>query len=304
VLGGLQGLAFAATLVTIRLREPREITPWTWDIRTPAQRAAARRIPTDRIPPEARIALWPGVQELMRIRGRASTDLADAGYRLATAWTKQRTMFALVEDSVVLFNQSTELPRALLCDAKTVRFLQLSYLLAPRRTLCAPWTAMPGVVVDGTYDVGIATDSDRRVRALPAAALTGVAAHLREQALSRGSFILAAMAPVADSSLEMSTGRIEIGLPGRTAAENQVLLVPVAHDPGWHTSSGRIRNVGGLLAVDEVRDTNVTLTFRPDAVMRVRALALTAAQGMGLVGFVGLAWLVSSSPGRKRLGRS
>lgn len=80
----------------------------------------------------------PGAPPTANARS-ASTDFADAGYLVVTAWTKQRTMRGLIEPNDLLFDQSVELSAERLCDADAVRFLRLRYLLRPSDVDgCAP----------------------------------------------------------------------------------------------------------------------------------------------------------------------
>lgn len=83
VLAGLQGPAYAASLVLRETAVPLSHQPWTQDMTGSAVRASARGFARDRVPPGDRLALWPKVRNTMRNARRASTDFADAGILLS-----------------------------------------------------------------------------------------------------------------------------------------------------------------------------------------------------------------------------
>lgn len=58
------------------------------------------------------------------------------------------------------------------------------------------------------------------------------------------------------------------------------LVLPVAYDPGWQTSAGRVQDIGGLLAVVEADAPDVHVEFRPDLPLRIRAIGMSVAQGL------------------------
>lgn len=294
---GAQGPSYAVRLVFTNTDGPllrglfvpqwRDHRVWTRDMTAPAERVSMRGLARDRVLPGERLALWPGVRDRMRTTRHASTDFADAGYPLVTAWTKQRTMRGLVEPNEFLFNQTTDLSSQVLCDAGAVRFLQLRYLLTPSDVECEPWRRLPGLLVDGWLEVRVATQSDDRVSALPVA---GVSQRTRgEPALSVESLLLPALAPLPGTSLRIGPRNVVIGLDDSSAAAGRSLVLPVAYDPAWHASSGHIQNIGGLLALVGVDQRQVTLDFVPDIVAVVRALSMTVAQVFAVVGFLGLA---------------
>lgn len=296
-LAGAQGPSYAARLVFTNTDGPlirglfmpqwRDHRVWTRDMTAPAERASIRGLARDRVLPGERLALWPGVRDRMRTTRHASTDFADAGYPLVTAWTKQRTMRSLVEPNEFLFNQTTDLSSQVLCDASAVRFLQLRYLLTPPDVECEPWRRLPGLLVDGWLEVRVATQQDDRVSGLPVAAVSD---RIRgEPALSAGSLLLPALVPLPGTSLHVGPRNVVIELDDWPATAGQSLVVPVAYDPAWRTSSGHVQNVGGLLALVGVDRRQITLDFVPDIVAVMRALSMTVAQVFAVVGFVGLA---------------
>jgi hypothetical protein len=288
---GLQGPASAAHLVVADLRQAADRSPWTHDFRTPAARVAARGLSPDRLPP-GRLAFWPGVGDMMRNARRPSADFADAGYSLTTAWTKQRTMSGMVEPNPLLFNQVTDLPPAILCDTNAVQFLQLRYLLMPDDVSCTAWSRAAAVTVDGELVVGVPHARDDLVRA---AAESTLSSELRRApALSSRSTLLATLVPLEDTTLQLGPRGIEITLADVPAVRSHVLVLPVAHDPAWRASSGRVENIGGLLALADVSRSPVRLDFVPDTVATLRALAMTAGQSLTMLGLVGLAVLRSA----------
>lgn len=222
----------------------------------------------------------------MRNRKYASTDFADAGYLLVTAWTKQRTMRSLVEPNEVLFDQSIELSPEVLCDTHAVGFLQLRYLLLPRGVECAPWMRVPDLQVDGWLDVGIAKERDDRVRALPMAQLTEPAVHAR--ALSARAALLPALVALPGTAVIIDSPGVAIRLGDPSVARGQALVLPVFYDSAWRTSSGEVHNVGGLVTLVGVDEPQVTLEFVPDLVAVLRALSMTLAQALTVLGFLGL----------------
>lgn len=285
---GLQGPLYAARLVLTGGAHVISDDAWTRNVAPPGERVAMRGLARDRVPPGDRLALWPGALDGMLHLHRASTDFADAGYPLVTAWTKQRTMRGLVEPNDLLFEQAVDLAPQVLCDANAVRFLQLRYLLMPRDVECPPWTRLPGMLVDGSLEVGIATQRDDRVRALPVASVSERMG--QEPALSAGSVLLSRLVPLPGTSLHVEPSSIVLRLNDASIAADQALVLPVAFDPAWHASSGRVDNVGGLMALTGVDQRDVTLAFVPDVVSVLRAVSMTIAQFLSLAGLLGLAW--------------
>ena len=294
-IAGLLGPSLAARIALTDIPEPH----WNQDMRAPEARVSIRGLPRDRVPPGERLALWPGVRRWMRSESIASTDFADAGYLLTTAWTKQRTMRGLVEPNEVLFNQTTDLSEEVLCDPNAVRFLRLRYLLMPSDVECQPWTRLPGLQVDGRFDVGVATEWDDMVRAFPVA---NVSERIRrEPALSAGSVLLPALVPLSGTSLRIAASSVVIRLDDSSFADGQALVLPVAYDSAWQASSGQVHNVGGLVALVGVDQRQVTVDYVPDAVAVLRAASMTLAQILAIVGCLGLACVrpARSTPGNR-----
>lgn len=286
-IAGLQGLAYSATLVATGT--PQSVRSWTRDMTAPGVRASRRGLTPAQAPPGERLALWAGVREQTRNGSRASTDFADAGYPLVTAWTKQRTMRGLVEPNDLLFNQSITLSPAVLCDPGAVSFLRLRYLLMPGDVECAPWRRLPDVQVDEWLDLGVARERDDFARSIAIERLSSPAA--LEPALSEGASLLADLTPqpwarwnVAGDGLALA---VMVDDPARM--RGLALVLPVAYDPAWRASSGRTHGVGGLMALSEIDRRQVTLTFVPDSTAVLRALGMTIAQLLAAAGFLGLA---------------
>jgi hypothetical protein len=285
VAAGLQGPAYATSLVADDLRQAGDRSPWTHDFRSAEERVAARGLSLDRFPPGRRLALWPGVDVPMRNARQPVADFADAGYLLTTAWTKQRTMRAVVEPNDLLFNQTTDLSPEILCDAASVAFLQLRYLLMPEEASCAAWSPMSGSKIDGSLVIGVASGYDSRVRGLPRSMLTD--AKLREPALSPQSRLIPALIPLDGTTLALAPTGIDVHV-GNMSPDRYVLVLPVAYDPAWRTTSGRIQNVGGLLALADVTDATVRLEFGLDAVAALRAMSLALGQITLVIALIGM----------------
>lgn len=286
-IAALQGPAYAVRLITQELTHEES---WTRDLSAPEERASRRGLAPDRVPPGQRLVLWPNVRQAMRDTRLPSTDFADAGYFLVTAWTKQRTMRGFIDNNSVLFNQTTELSARVLCDAQAVQFLQLRYLLRPADVaVCTPWSRVADLRVDDRFEVDVAREVDDRIRALPVASLAEPLS--RKPALAAESELLPALAPLAGTSLIIEPPTIVLRLDDPSVATGQALVLPVAYDAAWRASSGQVRNVGGLLAVVGVDQRQLTLTFVPDLVAVLRALAMTLAQVLALAGVLGLAYV-------------
>jgi hypothetical protein len=285
-IAALQGPAYAVRLVA---REGVHEESWTRDLTALEGRAWRRGLAPDRVPPGKRLVLWPDVRQAMRSARQPSTDFADAGYFLVTAWTKQRTMRGFIENNSVLFNQTTELSARVLCDAQAAQFLQLRYLLRPADvTSCAPWSRVPDLRVDDRFEVDVARQVDDRIRALPVGRLAEPSS--RKPALAADSELLPALTPLAGTSLTIAPPGVVLRFDDPSVARGQALVLPVAYDAAWRPSSGQVRNVGGLLAVVGVDQRQLTLTFVPDLVAVLRALAMTLAQVLALAGALGLAY--------------
>jgi len=281
----LPGPAFAATLIS---RELGNEQSWTRDLTPPETRASRRGLAPDRLPPGRRLALWPDVRQSMRSSRRPSTDFADAGHLLVTAWTKQRTMRGLIDDNGVLFNQSTELSARILCDARAVSFLQLRALIRPADVpVCAPWSRIPGLRVDDRFEMDAAREVDDRIRAVSVARLAEPLR--RTPALSDQSALIPALVPLPGTSLAIEPPLVRLRLDDPSGAAGHLLVLPVAYDEAYRTSSGEVRNVGGLLALANVDQRDVTLRFVPDVVAVLRALGMALAQILALAGMIELA---------------
>lgn len=289
---GLQGPAYAAHLVVADLWHAADRSPWTHDLTSPDDRVSRRGLPRDRMPPGERLALWPGAADRMRNARRASVDFADAGYRLVTVWTKQRTMRGFLEPNDLLFNQTTEFGPEALCDPSAVQFLQLRYLLLPADVECAPWARLPDARVDGSLQVGVTSERDERVRALPVATLAEPIA--REPAFSPGFRLGSTLVPLSGTSVKLTTRGIAVRLDSPTVAEARALVLPVAYDPAWRASSGEVRNLAGLAALVGVSQSDVTVEFAPDTPAVLRAVSMTMAQLLTVVGLVGLGYVRSA----------
>lgn len=298
LLAALQGLAYAGRLVAIEFRPAGQgqRSPWTHDMRPEEVRAGMRGLGPDRLTPGERLAFWPGLRDEMRDRHRASTDFADAGYRVVTASTKDRTMSGLVEPNTWLFNQATDLPPQILCDVDVVRFLQLRYLLSPPGVECQPWTRLPELQVDGWIDVRPTTQSDDRARALP---LSSAAAPMaRRPALSASSSLLSELRPLPGTSVRVTARGAAVELDDPSRVDGHALVLPLAYDPALRASSGQVVNVGGLAALTEVDERHVTVEFVPDLAALLRAGSMTLAQLLALVGFAGMARVAWALPDR------
>jgi hypothetical protein len=289
-IAGLQGPSLAGHLALAN----DSANGWNQDMTTREERVAVRGLPRDRVLPGERLALWPGVRRAMRRERMASTDFADAGYLLTTAWTKQRTMRGLVEPNNVLFDQTTDLSAQVLCDPVAVRFLRLRYLVTPPQVTCAPWAQLSDLQVDDRFDLGVATERVDMAWAVPVANLSDRVG--REPALSAGSALLRVLAPLSETSLSIAGTSVLIRLADLSVAANQVLVLPVAFDSGWHASSGKVHNVGGLVALVDVDQRQVSVDYVPDAVAVMRAASMTLAQILAVAGFLGLACVRPARP--------
>jgi hypothetical protein len=292
----LQGLAYAGHVVVVELQTRGDRQPWTQNMSLGEARVRMRGLPPDRFPP-ARLALWPDVRRQMRSRQRASTDFADAGYLVVTANTKVRTMRGMVEPNDGIFSQTTDLAPPVLCDRRTVQFLQLRYLVMPAGVECPPWTRLPDVRVDGSLEVGLAAEPDDRAWALPLSRLGEPMA--RRPALSADAALISALAPLSGTLVTLTVSGVAIQLDDPSRAGGYALVLPLAYDSALRASSGEVRNVGGLAALTGIDQREVTVQFVPDSVALLRAAARTLAQLLALVGLVGLAcvrWVIADDP--------
>jgi hypothetical protein len=291
LLTGLQGpiVATAAVFERMELQDlfdgrvaPRGTTP-------PRERIAQRGLVADRVATGSRIALWPGAAATMRNQRRSQADYVDAGHVLLTATLKQRTMVRLFEPNDVLFEQWTYMPAEVLCSGPAVQFLQVDYLLAPAPVPCDEWTPMnPSLIVDEWLTVHTpSTPLDRRVRALPASGLSDALRH--ERALGGRSSLVSALSPLEGSSLTIGARDVVIHQDAPSASTGRVIVLPLAFDSAWTTSSGRLDDVAGLVALTGANQQDVIVRFAPDAVAVARSLATTAAQILSCLGLIGLA---------------
>ena len=285
MLFALQGPLAAAALVWAAPR-PQDLRSWNHNFSRPERRVVQRGVPEQLLEPRSRIALWPGIRAEMRELGRPSTDFADAGYQLVTAWTKNRTMAGLVQPNPWLFDQTTDLGVRALCDPDVVRFLRLRYLVMPPEEKCEGWTALPDVVVDGRWAVAVSAAPDDLVRGVR---LADVPEKARTDPAIFGALpLVKSLVAFPGTSLALEASGATLHLSDAARADGVTLVLPVAHDPGWQTSAGRVQDIGGLLAVAEADAPDVRLEFRPDPPLRIRAIGMTVAQILGLLGLVTL----------------
>ena len=196
-------------------------------------------------------------------------------------------MRGMVEPNAELFNQATDLPPAVLCDGDAVRFLQLRSIVVRPDVECQPWTRLPDVQVDGWLEVGIASERDDRARGLPLLRIAEPMA--RRPALTRGSSLLSVLVPLPGTSVTLAPPGVAIQLDDPSRADGYALVLPLAYDPALRASSGLVRNVGGLAAVTGIDRRDVTVQFVPDLAALLRAVSMTLAQVLAVVGFVGMA---------------
>jgi hypothetical protein len=287
-----QGPLYAASLLWAP--PPAVGHPWNHDWRSAATRLTARGMPMVALPPGLRIAMWPGGRAEMRATGHASTDWADAGYPMVTAWTKNRTMAQLVRPNDILFDQVTDLSARVLCDPGAAGFLRLRYLLLPPGEPCEGWTLQPGALVDARWAVATSARDDR-VRTVH---LRDVSSAVGQQpALGDDLALLHALIPQPGTSLALGADQVWLTVTAAARGDDVAVVIPVAYDPAWHTSTGRVISLGGLLAVSGADRAQFELKFVPDAALRIRAIGMRLAQGLSLVGLVG--WLVAGGAGRR-----
>jgi hypothetical protein len=105
-------------------------------------------------------------------------------------------------------------------------------------------------------------------------------------AFSPGSSLFAAVRPVRGTSMTIGN-RLIVRSADVSSLDGKALVLPVAYDSAWQSSSGSVRNVGGLLAVTGISRPETTLEFHADAPLQLRAFANLLAQviaGLGLAG--------------------
>lgn len=278
-----QGPLYAASLLWTP--PPAIGRPWNHDWTTATARLARRGMPVAALPPGLRTALWPGARTEMRVGGQASTDWADAGYPMVTAWTKNRTMAQLVRPNEVLFDQTTDLDARVLCDTATAGFLRLRYLLLPLGQTCDGWTPQPNALVDGRWAVAT-RGRDDRVRTVQ---LRDVPPAIRDQpAFGEELALVRTLVPQPDTSIAIAADHLSLALVDAARGDDVAVVLPVAYDPAWQTSSGRAVSLGGLLAVSGADEAQLRLDFVPDVALRIRASGMRLAQVLSLFSLVAL----------------
>jgi hypothetical protein len=293
LIGALQGPVYAVSLAIAKVRQPGNAAPWNWNPQDPWARMTQRKVPLERMPPGERLALWPGVREQMRHFGFASTDFVRAGYTVLTAWTKQRTMVRVVQPNTLLFNQSTDLTAETLCDPAAIQFLRLRYLFIPEGVaVCEPWHRLSDVLVDGYWQVGVVPAGSQAVHAIDVAQLSREMAGT--PAFSAGSSLLAAVRPIGGTSLTLDR-RLIVRTGDVSSLDGKAVVLPLAYDSAWRSSSGSVRSIGGLLAVTGIDRPETTLEFQADGPPRLRAFANLLAQVIGVLSVAGIA---ARLPGR------
>ena len=266
---------------------PHGVTP-------PRERIYERGLTADRVAKGSRIALWPGTARKLRNQRKAQADFVDAGYVLLTATTKQRTRRRLSEPNDILFDQEIDVPADVLCSRSAVQFLQLNYLLAPAPVPCDVWTPLnPPLIVDEWLTVYTTAAPDRQLRALPAAELSD-ALH-REPALSSRSSLLSALSPLRGSSLSIGPRDVVVHQDDPSASAGSTFVLPLGFDSAWTSSSGRIHEVAGLVALAGADQREIVLRFVPDAVAVLRSVATVVSQILACFGLIGLALVVPST---------
>jgi len=203
-------------------------------------------------------------------------------------------MKPLVDDNSILFDQSTSLSADALCKTSVVQFLQLNYLVAPTVITCEPWRAVaPPLDVDRWLTVHAANASDMRVRALPSQAISE--AMRRLPAFGSGSSLLSALSPLPDTSVTIGPRDVVIRQARSSSAAGLTMVLPVAFDSAWTVSSGRLEKVGGLLALTGADQTRVVLSYSPDVVSMLRAMATDLSQLLTCLGLIGLAFVAPTT---------
>ena len=288
-----QGMSYASTL--LRQVPPAAATPWNHDWSPQATRVSRRGMPVNADSPGGRIALWPGVRFNMRQLALPSTDWADAGYPLVTAWTKNRTMAGLVRPNDDLFDQTTDLSSQVLCDPVAASFLRLRYLVLPDGQSCDGWAVQHGARIDQRWTLARLARIDAHAFAVRLSDLTPD--ERSAPALEGNLRFVSQLAPLAGSSLNFAGGRLSVNLGESPRDRDLALVLPVAYDPAWSASSGRTANLAGLLAIEDAAAPRVEVTFVPDAPLRIRALGMLAAQAAGAIG-IALASILAGADNR------
>jgi hypothetical protein len=145
-----------------------------------------------------------------------------------------------------------------------------------------------GVVVDKWLQVDVAT-VERRAFAVDTSLLDEPLT--RAPALSPPAALLAMLQPLAATVVTMTKAGVHVQLENHSAADGKTVVLPVAYDTAWQSSSGQLGSVGGLLAVTGIEQADVSVQFVPDAVAVTRATAMTITQVLFVIGLVGLAYV-------------
>jgi hypothetical protein len=158
----------------------------------------------------------------------------------------------------------------------------LRYLVMPDGETCAGWSGLDGARIDGRWSMAQFAVPDMRAFAVR---LDGLTPQERDEPAFGGDLRLVhQLAALPGSSLAQQANRFLVALNQASMDRGLALVLPVAYDPAWKTSSGRTLNLAGLLAVESVAAPRVELTFAPDMPLRVRALGMLAAQVAGAIG--------------------
>jgi hypothetical protein len=231
----------------------------------------------------------------MRLSALPSTDWADAGYPLVTAWTKNRTMAGLVRPNDYLFDQTTDLSSQVLCDPIAAPFLRLRYLVLPDGQSCDGWAVQHGARIDQRWTLARPARVDARAFAVR---LSDLMPDVRSAPALGGNLrFVSQLVPLAGSSLDFAGGRLSVTLGDSPRDGDLALVLPVAYDPAWSASSGRTVNLAGFLAVEVAAAPRVDVAFVPDAPLRLRALGMLAAQAAGAIG-IALASILARADNR------
>jgi hypothetical protein len=70
-----------------------------------------------------------------------------------------------------------------------------------------------------------------------------------------------------------------------------MLVLPVAYDSAWKASSGRVENIGGLVALTAVTEPRVVVSFEPDTVAVLHSAGMTLARLFTCFGLLALAFV-------------
>jgi hypothetical protein len=152
----------------------------------------------------------------------------------------------------------------------------------PDGQACEGWTLLPGARIDGRWSMGQFTIPDTRAFAVRLGSLTPD--ERREPAFGGDPRLVGRLAPLPGSSLSFESHRLVVALTDEPRDRDLALVLPVAFDPAWKSSSGGTLNLAGLLAVERIASPRVELVFSPDMPLRVRALGMLAAQVAGAIG--------------------